>query len=147
VTTPESRERAANRGTAGSTPTTRSNDGAGAGGGGDAIRAAAAIDLGAVVAGLLASPEWAAEPRSSSALLHTSELRVVLTALHRGATMHNDDPDEAITVQGIRGNALMSINGEGADLAEGSLLCVPAGVSWELSATTDAVVLLTVVPA
>ncbi len=127
----------------------RPQDGlAGTGATADASRAAAAaIDLGAVVSGLLASPEWATEARSSCALLHTPELRVVVTALHRGATMHNDDPDESITVQGVRGAAVVSINGAAADLPEGSLLCVPAGVGWELSATTDAVVLVTVVRA
>jgi quercetin dioxygenase-like cupin family protein len=111
----------------------------------DAIRAAAAIDLDAAMAGLVASPEWQTEPRSSSALLHTPELRVVLTALHAGATMHNDDPDETMTLHAVRGAATITINDDAAELREGSLLCVPAGAAWELNATTDAVVLLTVV--
>jgi quercetin dioxygenase-like cupin family protein len=109
--------------------------------------AASAIDLGAVVSGLLASPEWQAEERSSCALLHTPTVRVVLTALHRGATLHNDDPDESVTVQGVRGEAVVSINGDGAVVEEGTLLGVPSGVPWRLVATTDSVVLLTVVRA
>lgn len=109
--------------------------------------AAAAVDLGAVVAALFSTPEWQSESRSSCALLHTPELRVVVTALHAGATMHNDDPDEAVTVQGIQGSAVVLINDASADLGEGCLLCVPGGVAWKLSATTDAVVLLTVVRA
>jgi quercetin dioxygenase-like cupin family protein len=110
-------------------------------------RAAVAVDLGAVVSGLLASPEWQTEPRSSCALVHGPRLRVVLTALHRGATLHNDDADEALTVQGVRGAASVTINEEQADLDEGALLNIPAGVPWELQATSEAVVLLTVVRA
>jgi quercetin dioxygenase-like cupin family protein len=106
--------------------------------------AASTVDLGAVVSGLLASPEWQAEERSSCAILHTPALRVVLTALHRGASLHNDDPDETVTVQGVRGEAVVSINGDGAVVDEGTLLGVPRGMPWRLVATTDSVVLLTV---
>ena len=109
--------------------------------------AASAVDLGAVVSGLLASPEWEAQERSSCAILHTPAVRVVVTALHRGATLHNDDPDESVTVQGVQGEALVSINGEGAVVDEGTFLGVPSGVPWRLVATTDSVVLLTVVRA
>jgi quercetin dioxygenase-like cupin family protein len=106
--------------------------------------AASAVDLGAVISGLLASPEWRTEERSSCAILHTPAMRVVVTALRRGASLHNDDPDESVTVQGIRGEALVSINGDGAVLDEGALVGMPSGVPWRLVATTDAVVLLTV---
>jgi quercetin dioxygenase-like cupin family protein len=106
--------------------------------------AAAAVDIGAVVSGLLASPEWRTQDRSSSSLLHVPSLRVVVTALHRGATLHNADPDESVTVQGVRGEAVVSIEGKGALLDEGSVLGIPAGVPWRLVATSDAVILLTV---
>jgi quercetin dioxygenase-like cupin family protein len=110
----------------------------------DGRAAAAAVDLGAVVSGLLASPEWQTEDRSSCSILHTPALRVVVTALHRGATLHNDDPDESITVQGVRGETVVSIDGTGATVDEGALLGLPAGVPWLLTAATDSVVLLTV---
>ena len=106
--------------------------------------AAAAVDLGAVVAGLLASPEWRAYERSSASILHTPVLRVVVTALHRGATLHNDDPDETVTVQAVRGETVVSVNGSSADLVEGALVGLPAGAPWELIASSDSVVLLTI---
>ena len=111
----------------------------------DGRAAASAVDLGAVVSGLLASPEWQTEERSSCAIVHTPSLRVLVTALHQGASLHNDDPDESVTIQGVRGEALISINGDGAVLDEGALLGVPSGAPWRLVATTDSVVLLTVV--
>ena len=106
--------------------------------------AAAAVDLGAVVSGLLESPEWQTQDRSSCSILHTPALRVVVAALHRGATLHNDDPDEAVTIQGVRGETVVSINGTGAAVDDGALLGVPAGVPWLLTAASDAVILLTV---
>jgi len=106
--------------------------------------AGSALDLGAVVDSLFASPEWQREERSSASIVQTPRLRVVVTALHRGATMHNDDPDEAVTIQGICGETVLSVNSDGAVIGEGSLLGVPSGVPWRLRATTDAVVLLTV---
>jgi quercetin dioxygenase-like cupin family protein len=110
----------------------------------DSARAASAVDIGVAISRLLASREWRTEDRSSRAILHTPALRVVLTALHEGASLHNDDPDEALTVQGIRGQAVVSIDGEGALLDEGTILAIPSAVPWRLVATADSVVLLTV---
>ncbi len=106
--------------------------------------AAPGVDLPAVIDGLLASPEWANEDRSSVSVLQTSLLRVVVTALHAGATLHNDDPDEAMTIQALQGEAEIAVNESGARLPEGGLVAVPGGVPWRLAATTDAIVLLTV---
>jgi quercetin dioxygenase-like cupin family protein len=106
--------------------------------------AAPGVDLPAVIAGLLASPEWATEDRSSVSVLQTSLLRVVVTALHAGATLHNDHPDEVMTIQGLQGEAEIAVNEAGATLPQGGLVAVPGGVPWRLAATTDAVVLLTV---
>jgi len=105
---------------------------------------ASVVDLGEVVAGLMTSPEWATEPRSSCSILHTPRMRVVLTALHAGADLHNDDPDEAVTIQGIRGSALVAVHGNGAVIDEGTLLAVPAGMPWRVVSTTDAVLMLTI---
>jgi quercetin dioxygenase-like cupin family protein len=106
--------------------------------------AAPGVDLPAVIAGLLASPEWATEDRSSVSVLQTSLLRVVVTALHAGATLHNDHPDEVMTIQGLQGEAEIAVNESGTRLPEGGLVAVPGGVPWRLAATTDAIVLLTV---
>ncbi|HEV7810783.1 MAG TPA: hypothetical protein VGO64_09290 [Candidatus Limnocylindrales bacterium] len=106
--------------------------------------AAPGVDLSAVMAGLVASPEWATEDRSSVSVLQTSLLRVVVTALHAGATLHNDHPDEVMTIQGLQGEAEIAVNEAGATLPEAGLVAVPGGVPWRLTATTDAIVLLTV---
>jgi len=105
-----------------------------------------ASDLGAVMATLMLTPEWRTEPRAARSIVHTPDLRVVMTALHQSADLQNDDPDEAVTIQGLRGSALLSINGRGAVVDEGTLVGIPAGSRWRLVATTDAAVLLTVVP-
>jgi quercetin dioxygenase-like cupin family protein len=104
----------------------------------------ASVSLDAMTRELLASAEWASEPRAARALLHDPRLRVVLTALHAGADMQNDDPDETVTIQSVRGSCLIAVDGIGATLEDGQLVGVPAGTRWRLVASTDAIVLVTV---
>lgn len=120
------------------------------GGAGDRPRAATAdashgVDLGAVVVGLLGSPEWEGEDRASIAVLHAPTLRLVVTALRAGAELHNDDPDEVVVVQLLRGSGEVSAGLGSIQLTDRSLVSIRAGTPWTVRATTDAAVLLTVV--
>ena len=104
-------------------------------------------DLGAVMAALRLTPEWRTEPRAATSIFHSGRVRAVVTVLHRAADLHNDDPDEAVMIQGLHGSALISIDGRGAVIDEGTLVGVPAGSRWRLVAMTEAAILLTIVPA
>jgi quercetin dioxygenase-like cupin family protein len=103
-------------------------------------------DLGAAMAALRLTREWRSGPRAAASIFHSGRVRAVVTVLHQAAEMHNDDPDEAITIQGLHGSALISVDGRGAVIDEGTLVGIPAGSRWRLVATTEAAVLLTVVP-
>ena len=43
------------------------------------------------------------EERAARSLFQTSSLGTVLTAIREGGVVHNDQPDEAATIQGIGG--------------------------------------------
>jgi quercetin dioxygenase-like cupin family protein len=85
--------------------------------------------------------------RAGRSLFQTSTLGAVLTALRAGGTVHNDQPDEAALVQGVRGECLISLDGHGAVIEPGTIVGIPPGVAWRILARTDAVLLLTVAPA
>jgi quercetin dioxygenase-like cupin family protein len=104
------------------------------------------VHLRASVDELHRSAEWASEPRASRSLLHAPGLRIVLAALHAGADLRNEDPDEAVAIQGLQGSALIAVDGVGATLDVGDLIAIPAGARWRLVASTEAVILLTVAP-
>jgi hypothetical protein len=105
-----------------------------------------AADLGAVMAALRLTPEWRTERRAAKAIFHDERMRAVVTVLHQSADLHNDEPDEAVLIQGLHGSALISVDGVGAVIDEGTLVGVPAGKRWRLVATTEAAILLTVIP-
>jgi len=113
------------------------NDGP-AGVGPEVVDLAAATEL--VERDLGSSPE----ERSARSLFQTASLGAVLTALRAGGSVHNEQPDEATIVQGIRGECLISLDGHGAVIEPGTVVGIPRGVVWRIMARTDAVVLLTV---
>jgi quercetin dioxygenase-like cupin family protein len=104
------------------------------------------VDL-AAAAELLEREAGRTPERAGRSLFQTSTLGAVLTALRAGGTVHNDQPDEAALVQGVRGECLISLDGHGAVLEPGPRVGIPPGVAWRILARTDAVVLLTVAPA
>ena len=110
----------------------------------DGGAAEAGVDLGDLISELTASPEWSTEQRASRSITQTDELRAVVTALRAGADLHNDDPDESVTIQGLVGECVVTSDQGDIFVGEGTLVAVPRGSRWELVARTDAAVLLTV---
>jgi quercetin dioxygenase-like cupin family protein len=86
----------------------------------------------------------AARERAARSLFQTDTLGVVLTNLAAGSTMENEQPDEAATIQGIRGTCRVAIGDESVDLAAGVLVAIAPGLAWRLEATSQASVLVTV---
>lgn len=101
-------------------------------------------DLGAVAATMSRAVGDGREERSAQSLFQTAEIGSIVTALRAGASVQNEHPDEATTIQGLTGECLISLDGNDASIGEGTLVGIPAGVPWHLVARTDAVILLTV---
>jgi quercetin dioxygenase-like cupin family protein len=83
------------------------------------------------------------EERAARSLFQTSSLGSVLTAVREGGVVHNDQPDETTTIQGVGGECAIELDGQNSTVQAGTFIGIPAGVPWRLVARTDAVVLLT----
>jgi quercetin dioxygenase-like cupin family protein len=105
---------------------------------------ASVVDLAGAVRRIAADGHRAAEERVAESLFQSDGLGAVLTSLRSGAAVHNAQPDEATLIQGLSGECLLSVNGDGQVVDTGTLVGIAAGLPWRLVARTDAVVLLTV---
>jgi quercetin dioxygenase-like cupin family protein len=102
------------------------------------------LDIGAEGVGLLAEPEWADGDRNSKTLFKADALRVVLTALRDGATLRNEDPDEAVALQVLQGELEVRVRSEETVARGGQLVCLAGGEPWQVSAAADSLFLLIV---
>ncbi len=102
------------------------------------------LDVRAEGVGLLAEPQWADGDRNSKTLLKSDGLRIVLTALRAGATMDNDDPDEAVAIHTLQGAVRVRAAGQDVAVGMGELVCLAGGDPWTLTAEGDSLLLVSV---
>ena len=95
------------------------------------------------VEALRREPAWQDGDRNSRTLAKAGDLRVLLSALRAGATIHEADAEGPATVQILEGRVIVSVAGEAADLGAGQLAAMDAGEAWSLEAAEESVVLLT----
>ena len=102
------------------------------------------VDL-ALEADALGQPlAGATRERAARSLFQTETLGAVLTNLADGSFMENEQPDEPVTIQVVRGTCRITLGDERSELRAGTLVAVSAGVVWRLEATSPATVLVTV---
>jgi quercetin dioxygenase-like cupin family protein len=102
------------------------------------------IDLGDEAGTLFDEPQWNEGDRNSRTVQTTERMRITLTALRSGAELGNRGTDDTLTVQVLRGAVSLDVGGRGINLAEGQLATVPQPGAWQLRATADSLLLLTV---
>jgi len=102
------------------------------------------VDIRAEGAALLAEPAWSDGDRTAKTVLRTESLRIVLTALRTGATMSNDDPDEAIAIHGLSGTVSVNIDGDGVSIGSGELALLAGGDPWQITAECDSLFVMSV---
>jgi quercetin dioxygenase-like cupin family protein len=81
---------------------------------------------------------------SSTTLLKTDTLRVVLTALKAGARLHKHHADGRLVVQVLEGEIEFHAEDTPHHLHKGTLVSLEAMAQHEVTASTDAVLLLTI---
>jgi quercetin dioxygenase-like cupin family protein len=102
------------------------------------------VDLADAAASLTTEPEWQRGDRNSRTIATSDRMRIVLTALRAGATMGSSDMNDTLAIQVIEGGLAVRIDGGDADLGPGHLATVEAPREWEVEATDDSLLLLTV---
>ena len=88
--------------------------------------------------------EWTENDKNSRTLAKDVDFRVLLSALHTGATIDEDDGDARTSIQLVEGTADLEVAGQRTSLETGQLAVVNAGQAWVLRATSDCAVLMTI---
>ena len=87
---------------------------------------------------------WAERDRNSRTVATTERMRITLTALRAGAEIGAQTTDDTMTVQVLRGSVSLRGGGQATELVEGQLATLEQPSGWQLNATDDALLLLTV---
>lgn len=81
---------------------------------------------------------------SSTTLLKTDTQRIVLIALRAGAKLHRHHADGELSLQMLEGKVEFNAENAQCQLAQGMLIALGARVLHEVTAQTDAALLLTI---
>lgn len=108
------------------------------------MQAVETFDLAAELQRLTGEPEWVGRDRNAVTLAKATNFRVVLVALRAGAEIGEDEAHGPISVQVIRGAAVVRRSGQEVEVAAGRLAALDAGGAWAVSAREDSAVLLTI---
>lgn len=100
------------------------------------------LDLPAACAQLKQEPTWTSNDRNALTLFKSDTLRLVLTALHAGATMKTHTAPGVISVQVLEGRLAFDTAQQSTALAAGQLLVLQAGIPHSVMALEEAVFLL-----
>ncbi len=101
------------------------------------------LDLPAAAGQLHQEPAWASSDRNALTLFKSDTLRLVLTALHAGATMKTHTAKGIISVQVLAGRLTFGTAAQTVELSIGQLLTLQAGVPHSVTALEDTTFLLT----
>ncbi len=89
---------------------------------------------------------WASGTRNAITLTKESGLRVVLTALKEGTTIHEHHASGPLTVQVISGRLNLSAAGQSVILGPGGIAVLESAVGHQLEAIEESAFLLTLAP-
>ena len=95
------------------------------------------FDLDAEMAALRDEEAWHANGHNARTLIKHSEYRVVLIALRNGRQVHEQQTDERIALQTLRGRVRLHVPTESVDLRAHQLVSLDRHVPWSLEATED----------
>ena len=101
------------------------------------------LDLPALLAPVRQEPPYQTSDRNSQTVFKTDTLRLVLLALHAGAELKTHTAPGVISVQVLDGQLLFRTAEQTAELTQGQLLTLHAGIPHSVLAVTEAAFLLT----
>ncbi len=86
---------------------------------------------------------WASGIHSKT-LFKKHDLRIVLVSMQNAAHMKEHHADGTLSIQVLKGNVRVSVNGKSHDLSTGTLFTLGHSIRHDVEAKTDAVFLLTI---
>ena len=92
---------------------------------------------------LRAEWQWADNDKNARTLAKDVDFRVLLSLLHTGATLDEEDGDARASFHVVEGSGEISVDGQTRELSAGQMAVVDAGRAWVFRATSDCAVLLT----
>jgi quercetin dioxygenase-like cupin family protein len=95
------------------------------------------------IASLRTEWQWRDNDKNSRTLAKDVDFRALLSVMHTGAALDEQDGDARASVQLLEGTADLDVAGEVTVLQAGQLAVIDSGRSWLLRATSDCAVLLT----
>ena len=101
------------------------------------------IDLDDEAQSLRAEPEWQTTDRNSRTVATTDRMRIVLTALRRGAEIGNAAVDDTLAIQVLDGRVTAEVDGVAVNLDPRGLTTIEGPSSWRVRAEADSLILLT----
>jgi quercetin dioxygenase-like cupin family protein len=101
------------------------------------------FDLGAEATALREEEQFTSGDRNSRTLAKDVDFRVLLSVLRPGAELDEQDGDARASIQVLEGRAVLRVQDEQAELKAWQMAVVDAGQPWNLRATSDCTLLLT----
>ena len=92
---------------------------------------------------LRAEWQWTDNDKNSRTLAKDVDFRALLSVLHTGAALDEQDGDARASLHVLEGRALIDVEGQTSELEAGQLAVIDSGRPWVLRAITDCAVLLT----
>lgn len=92
---------------------------------------------------LRAEWQWADNDKNSRTLAKDVDFRALLSVMHTGATIDEQDGDARASLHVLEGRAELQVEDERSELGPGQLAVIDVGRPWVLRAVTDCAVLLT----
>ncbi len=101
------------------------------------------FDLGSIARELRAEEPYLREGQTARTLIRTPDLRVIVVAIKAGKTISEHHASVTASVQTLSGHIRLHLPDRGADVPEGRLLVLGAGLSHDVYAEVDSTFLLT----
>ena len=92
---------------------------------------------------LRSESQWADNDKNSRTLAKDVDFRALLTVMHSGAALDEQEGDARASIQILEGEAELDVDGEVTQLGMGQLAVIDSGHPWRLRAATDCAFLLT----
>lgn len=103
------------------------------------------IDLPSYIKQIKDEKAWGKNDRNAITIFKTDKMRIVLVALHKGADMQTEHPDNILSIQVLKGKLNIATSLSSTEVEKENLLALHEKVPYTITALKKSIFLLTVV--